>query len=100
MPHRSGDVPCQGNCSIQVKFRMRNSSAEQITLGKVDPRSLQCLKLLAALNPLGRCRDIEATRQCEHGGNDRGTITAACKPLRDRLVDLDLVEWKARQIAR
>src|ERR1700738_3393105 len=96
----SGDVPFEWNCSIQIEFGMRNSSAEQITLGKLDPCGLQCLELLAALNALGHRHDVEAARQCQHRVNDRRAIPAACKPLRERLVDLDLVERKARQVAR
>jgi len=41
---------------------MRNRPAEQIILREVDPGSGQGLELLAALNFLGRCRNIEAMR--------------------------------------
>src|SRR3984893_3179957 len=78
---------------------MRNRSAEQITLGKINPCGLQRLELLAALNSLGHRHDVEAARQCQHGINDRRAVPAACDPLRERLIDFDLVERKARQVA-
>src|ERR1700675_469438 len=78
---------------------MRHRSPEQVSLHKIDPCRLQGLELLAALNSLGCGCDIEPVRQREYGSNHRRTIPAACKPLPDRPVDLDLVEWKAGQVA-
>jgi hypothetical protein len=74
--------------------------AEQIALGKIHSCGPQGLELFAPLNTLGRCRYIETARQGEHGSDDRRTIPTASKSLRDRFVDLDFVEWKARQVAR
>src|ERR1700682_2590976 len=78
---------------------MRDRPPEQIALHKIDPCRLQGLELLAALNSLGCCCNVEAARQREHGSDHRCAIPAACKPLPDRPVDLDLVEWKACQVA-
>ena len=60
----------------------------------------QHLELLAVLDAFGRRRNAETPRQREHGSHHGATVPPIGGPLRDRPVDLDLVEREARERAR
>src|ERR1700730_1393788 len=73
--------------------------SQQVSLDKIDPRLAQHLELLLRLDSLGRGQDIEADGERAHRRYDRGAFLALGQILRERLVDLDLVEWEFREVA-
>ena len=84
--------------AVQVELADRHRAAEKIALHQVDARGTHVFELLFRLDALGGRNGAEPLRESERRGNDRLAVSATENALRERFVDLDLVERKVRQI--
>jgi hypothetical protein len=83
---------------VRVELGDRHRPAEQIALYQVDACRPQVFELFFGLDALSGRHGAEPLRERKRRGNDGLAVTAIEHALGERLVDLDLVERKVRQI--
>src|SRR4051794_31391273 len=72
---------------------------EEISLNLVDARGLHEIQLLLGFHALGGCYNPESVRESLDCVNRCGTVAALRRSLCERLVNLDLVEREAHEVA-
>src|ERR1700756_306168 len=93
-----GAAPESGEQACDFTCRLRR--AEQKSLHLVAAFIAQPIELVHRFHALGRRRDVETAAKAGNRPHDRDTIGPHGNVLDEGAVDLDLVEWKASQIAQ
>ena len=85
---------------MQIKLMGRDGAAEQIALHQVHAGLPHVVELLLGLDAFGCRHDAQPLGQRERRCDDGLVVAAREHALRERLVDLDLVEGKIGQMVR
>ena len=72
---------------------------EEVTLGFRTSFRYQYFKLVFCFDAFGGGDNAETAAKADYGAKDCQAILILCDVTNERLIDLDLIEWKTAQIA-
>jgi hypothetical protein len=72
---------------------------EEVTLGFRTSLGYQYFKLVFCFDAFGAGDNAETAAKADYGAKDCQAILILCDVTNERLIDLDLIEWKTAQIA-